>query len=214
MIRNQSSIQIIFAGLLFLTYVVISAVIWPSVVLAQGPAPFLKTPYFGTKDITSYYDHTSPLSQDQNVTYFDGRIGTVADCDEEFNRAYATTNGECLYYDGHEGVDFGTGYGAVLAAASGTVSQRGWNNPNNRLGGYGLFVDVQHAVIVCGQPVIYTTRYGHLSTIAVSLNQSVQAGQIIGSSGGTGNITGAHLHFSVLNQSNLNTDPFGWTGGV
>jgi len=181
--------------------------------MAQGPAPFLITPYYGTKVITSYYDHTFPLNQNQNVRYFDGRLGTVANCNPNFNRAYATATGECLYYDGHEGVDFATGYEAVLAAATGTVTQRGWNNINNRGSGYGLFVDIQHTVNVGGQYVVYTTRYGHLSAIAVSVNEVVQAGQIIGSSGSTGNSTAAHLHFGVLNQNNQNTDPFGWTGG-
>lgn len=140
-------------------------------------------------------------------------MGTTPNCDVNFNRAYGTAAGECLYYDGHEGVDFATGYGTVLAAASGTVSQRGWNNLNNRGAGYGLFVDIQHTVNVGGQNVVHTTRYGHLSAIAVSVNEVVQAGQIIGSSGSTGNSTGAHLHFGVLNQNNQNTDPFGWTGG-
>lgn len=104
-------------------------------------------------------------------------------------------------------------YEPVLAAASGTVTQRGWNNINDRGAGYGLFVDIQHTVNIGGQNVVYTTRYGHLSAVAVSVNSTVQAGQIIGSSGNTGNSSGAHLHFGVLNQNNQNTDPFGWTGG-
>ena len=213
MIRNQSFVRNVFAGLLLLTYVIIDATVWPSVVMAQGPASFLITPYYGTKSINSYYDHTFPLSQNQNVRYFDGRLGTVANCNPGFNRAYATATGECLYYDGHEGVDFDTGYETVLAAATGTVSQRGWNDPNNRSIGYGLFVDIQHTVNVGGQNVVYTTRYGHLSAITVSVSDVVQAGQIIGSSGNTGSSTGEHLHFGVLNQNNQNTDPFGWTGG-
>lgn len=211
--RNRSFLQRVLIGLLLLTAAVIGNLMLSSVAMAQGPAPFLVTPYYGTKNITSHYDHTFPLNQNQNVRYFDGRLGITANCDPSFNRAYATAIGECLYYDGHEGVDFATGYGPILAAASGTVTQRGWNNVNNRGAGYGLYVDVQHVISVGGQNVVYTTRYGHLSAIAVSVNQVVQAGQIIGSSGSTGNSSGAHLHFGVLNQNNQNTDPFGWTGG-
>lgn len=187
--------------------------LWPEVALAQGPSPFLSTPYYNSKSITAYYDHTFPLSQNQNVRYFDGQLGTVANCDPGFNRAYATTGGQCLYYDGHEGIDFGLNYEPILAAASGTITQVRWNDPANRNSGYGLFIDIQHTVNVGGQNVTYTTRYGHLSSTAVSLNQVVQIGQIIGTGGSTGNTTGAHLHFGVINQNNQNTDPFGWTGG-
>lgn len=86
MIRNQSSIQGVCAGLLLLTFVVIDTIVWPSVAMAQGPAPFLSTPYYGTQAITSHYDHDSPLNQNQNVRYFDDRLGTIANCDPDFAR--------------------------------------------------------------------------------------------------------------------------------
>ncbi len=54
--------------------------------------------------------------------------------------------------------------------------------------GYGKLVTIEHAR---GR----TTLYGHLSEIRVDIGQSVQAGDIIGRVGSTGNSTGPHLHF-------------------
>lgn len=85
----------------------------------------------------------------------------------------------------HTGVDLYVPSGtAVKASCGGTVTFAGWN------GGYGLCVDVSH-----GNGLV--TRYGHLSSIEVSVGQTVTQGQRIALSGATGNVTGAHLHFEV-----------------
>ena len=43
----------------------------------------------------------------------------------------------------------------------------------------------------------FSTRYAHMSSVAVSTGQYVTAGTIIGYEGNTGNSFGAHLHFEV-----------------
>ena len=43
-----------------------------------------------------------------------------------------------------------------------------------------------------------TTLYGHMSTRKVSVGQQVRQGDIIGITGSTGNSTGPHLHFEVV----------------
>lgn len=91
------------------------------------------------------------------------------------------------YWSGHLGIDIAAGAGApIYAADSGvvTMAQGGYNY------GYGNVIQIDH-----GNG--YSTVYGHLSAIFVSVCQSVSAGQQIGTSGATGNAQGAHLHFEV-----------------
>ena len=86
----------------------------------------------------------------------------------------------------HTGIDLYVPMGtAVKASCGGTVTLAGWN------GGYGWCVDISH-----GNGL--TTRYGHLSSIEVSVGQTVSQGQRIALSGASGNVTGPHLHFEVL----------------
>jgi len=90
------------------------------------------------------------------------------------------------YWSGHLGIDIAAGEGAgVYAADSGVVVFAGWAT-----GGYGYTVMIDH-----GNG--YQTLYAHLSQVAVSCGRSVGQGGAIGSSGSTGNSTGAHLHFEV-----------------
>ncbi|MFF1558407.1 LysM peptidoglycan-binding domain-containing M23 family metallopeptidase [Streptomyces sp. NPDC058279] len=85
----------------------------------------------------------------------------------------------------HTGVDFIASTGTtVKAVGAGTVVTAGWG------GAYGNEVVIRHADGKYSQ-------YGHLSQISVSVGQSVTAGQRIGLSGATGNVTGPHLHFEV-----------------
>jgi murein DD-endopeptidase MepM/ murein hydrolase activator NlpD len=50
------------------------------------------------------------------------------------------------------------------------------------------------------------TMYGHLSSIGVSVGQSVTPGQQIGLSGATGNTTGPHLHFEARTTAEYGSD--------
>jgi murein DD-endopeptidase MepM/ murein hydrolase activator NlpD len=85
----------------------------------------------------------------------------------------------------HSGVDFRVESGTPVAAtAPGTVVFAGWN------GGYGLMVEVDH-----GQG--FSTRYGHLTGVAVKEGDKLAAGIIIGFSGSTGRSTGPHLHYET-----------------
>ncbi|MFE1879461.1 transglycosylase family protein [Streptomyces diastatochromogenes] len=94
----------------------------------------------------------------------------------------------------HTGVDFLVPTGtSVHAAAAGHVVAAGWG------GSYGYQVVIRHAD---GR----YTQYAHLSAISVRAGQSVTAGQRIGRSGATGNVTGPHLHFEVRTGPGFGSD--------
>jgi len=85
----------------------------------------------------------------------------------------------------HEGVDLAAPQGtSVLAAREGTVSAAA-DDPV-----LGLHVVIEHEGGM-------RTVYGHLSSIAVVLNQTVRSGTMIGAVGSTGLSTGPHLHFEI-----------------
>ena len=89
------------------------------------------------------------------------------------------------YSSKHIGIDFGVPLGTnVKSTMSGQVVHAGWNNE-----GYGNLVIVQNGP--------YRTYYAHLSSIPVKVGDTVNAGQVIGLSGSTGNSTGPHVHYEV-----------------
>jgi murein DD-endopeptidase MepM/ murein hydrolase activator NlpD len=97
----------------------------------------------------------------------------------------------------HEGIDIAVGNGTpVVASASGTVIVAGW------MGGYGNLVVVDHGNGIA-------TAYGHNTSIAVGVGQSVAQGQLIAYSGNTGNSTGPHVHFEVRVNGGA-VDPLGY----
>ncbi len=94
----------------------------------------------------------------------------------------------------HAGVDIVVPEGTrVYASAPGRVITAGWE------GGYGLLVVLDH-----GDG--YTTYYGHLSALLVSVGQFVEIGQAIALSGNTGLSTGPHLHFEIR-RDGVTVDP-------
>ena len=93
----------------------------------------------------------------------------------------------------HSGMDIGCQYGdSVWASDSGTVILAGVN------GGYGNCIIIDHGYVNGDN---YSTLYGHLSSIGVSVGQSVSQGEYIGAVGSTGVSTGPHLHFEIRNSS-------------
>lgn len=97
---------------------------------------------------------------------------------------------------GHEGMDYGVGSGgAFYAAADGIVvhaSDRKWSSDTPS--GYGWHVVLNHGD--------YCTVYAHARPdLIVGIGQFVTAGQVVGYSGNTGNSTGYHLHFGVLDKT-------------
>jgi murein DD-endopeptidase MepM/ murein hydrolase activator NlpD len=102
------------------------------------------------------------------------------------------------YWEHHRAIDIGAWKGApVLAADSGYVVAAGWDDS-----GYGRTVVIDH-----GNG--FQTRYAHLQVYYVEVGDSVAKGQQIGEVGSTGNSTGPHLHFEVI-QNGVLRNPFGY----
>ena len=104
---------------------------------------------------------------------------------------------------GHAGLDFNGDTGdAVYAATDGRVTYAEYN-----YGGYGNLI-----MIIRRDGT--ETRYAHLSKISVKQGERVNAGDLIGRIGNTGDSSGSHLHFEVrVGSVPTPTDPEGlWTG--
>lgn len=115
----------------------------------------------------------------------------------------------------HNGIDMRTQIGntsirPVYAADDGTVDAvqtwDGHTRDERSMQSYGNRVDIRHANYK-GQKL--ATRYAHLFKYIVKAGQKVKAGQLIGYSGATGNVYGAHLHFEVL-LGGKRTNPLVW----
>ncbi len=97
-------------------------------------------------------------------------------------------------YGFHGGADYAATEGTrVLASRGGRVGELGVDPV------LGKYVILEHT----GG---FQTVYGHLSTIAVSLNDEVRSGMILGAVGSTGMVTGSHLHFEIR-QHGRSRDP-------
>ena len=127
-----------------------------------------------------------PLAHGYITSYYGGRIHPIF--------------GTASY---HSGVDIAQSTGTtIMASNKGQVVGAGWYD------GYGYTVMVYHGA--AGYD--YTTLYGHMSSISVSMGQAVSRGQKLGEVGSTGWSTGPHLHFQAMygNGYNLGStfDPF------
>ncbi|MGD6744666.1 murein hydrolase activator EnvC family protein [Streptomyces sp. BH106] len=109
-------------------------------------------------------------------------------------------SGGHLWAHTHTGQDFAVPTGTpVRAVGAGTVEYVGCGD------GFGNQVVLRHADG-------YYTQYAHLSRIGVSTGDHLDAGEVLGLSGATGNVSGPHLHFEVriTPQFGSAIDPLPW----
>jgi len=97
----------------------------------------------------------------------------------------------------HNGVDFGSGRGAeVFAASSGKVALAQYN------GTYGNYIIIEHNDGT-------SSVYAHLERITTTKGSPVRKGEVIGYTGSTGRSTGPHLHYEVRIKG-IPVDPKGY----
>ncbi len=96
------------------------------------------------------------------------------------------TGGKCR---SHAGVDISANYGTpIYAVAAGKVSVAAYSSD-----GYGNKVVIQHNI----NGKVYTTLYGHMSSIKAKKGDVVTKDTVIGYVGSTGRSQGNHLHLNI-----------------
>ena len=98
----------------------------------------------------------------------------------------------------HEGVDIRAKRGTpVLAAGDGKVIDATDRYRGGKSWGKVVVIDHGHGLV---------TRYAHLDDYKINKGDRVTAGDVIANVGSTGNATGPHLHFEVI-ENGANVDP-------
>lgn len=91
----------------------------------------------------------------------------------------------------HGGIDldvYGYSRSPIYSSCAGTVAKTGYS------ASYGY-----HVIVDCGEE--WSTLYGHMSAIYVSVGDPVSGGEsVLGTTGNTGFSTGEHLHFEIMYQ--------------
>ena len=141
---------------------------------------------------------TEPVSPEK---YWDGLFQSPLpapfnDCWPSYFGSRRSYNGSAYSYF-HTGLDFCGGVGTdILAPAAGVVVFAG---PMTVRG---------NATIIDHGWGVYTA-YLHQSEIIVQAGTAVEAGQVIGKVGGTGRVTGPHLHWEIW-AGGVQVDPLDW----
>jgi murein DD-endopeptidase MepM/ murein hydrolase activator NlpD len=164
--------------------------------------------------INAVFDYSSPnYNYDEFVISYTGEMGEKRhgfredgysqDSGENFvingNYMAANLGAQYLFYDGHPGIDYKTGYDANLySTGPGTFNYWG--------GKYNIgFIDHNNG---------YRTYYLHTEYYVFSDGDQISAGGIlIGISGDKGSEGGPHLHLEIRKQIGntwVEVDPYGW----
>ncbi len=138
-------------------------------------------------------EFTSPAIRYADSTYFTSRFGD--------RRTYEGQGTDLKITGFHTGLDFGGGTGLPISApAAGRVVFAG---PLTVRG---------NATIIDHGWGVYSGIF-HQSEIKVNVGDMVEQGQTIGLVGGTGRVTGAHLHWEIW-VNGIQVDPLDWLNGT
>ena len=106
----------------------------------------------------------------------------------------------------HSGIDLVKGHKEpIYAFVPGVVIHAQIGITGSGYGGYGN-------VVVIKDKNCNTHLYAHLDTIGVNVGDIVLAGDIVGTQGATGRVTGSHLHYEVRRDGKLlqHVDPIAY----
>jgi murein DD-endopeptidase MepM/ murein hydrolase activator NlpD len=94
----------------------------------------------------------------------------------------------------HNGVDLPCTRGTLVYASGDAVVDKAY--PQGYNGGFGRQVILDHGFG-------YKTRYAHLNKVLVKPGDKITRGQLIGELGRSGGVTGPHLHYEVIYNSEV-----------
>ncbi|HEY3473280.1 MAG TPA: peptidoglycan DD-metalloendopeptidase family protein [Anaerolineales bacterium] len=146
------------------------------------------------------YSIISPATPTQ---YWSGVFASPAVYPDEFtslygrHRAYRALGSDLVVEGFHTGLDFAGGEGLQIFAPA----------PGRVVFAAPLTVRGNATIIDHGWGVY--SGFWHQSQIAVQVGQMVETGQVIGFVGGTGRVTGAHLHWEIW-VNGVQVDPLDW----
>ena len=131
----------------------------------------------------------SPAIQYESTGYFTSKFGN--------RRTYNGIGTDLKIYGFHSGLDFGGGNGLpITSPAPGIVVYTG-------------LLDVRGNATLIDHGWGVFSGFWHQSEIKVSPGDFVDTGQVIGLVGGTGRVTGAHLHWEIW-VNGIQVDPEDW----
>jgi murein DD-endopeptidase MepM/ murein hydrolase activator NlpD len=134
-------------------------------------------------------DFYSPASEYADATYYTSRFGN--------RRTYIGTGTELSIQGFHTGLDFGGGTGLPITAPA-----------------RGKVVIAENWTVRGGTTIIdhgwgVYSGFWHQSKFNVQVGDIVEQGQVIGEVGGTGRVTGPHLHWELW-VNGIQVDPYDW----
>jgi N-acetyl-anhydromuramyl-L-alanine amidase AmpD len=120
-------------------------------------------------------------------------VATIKTTSTPYGTRCCGTTGRPHYWGGHihKGIDIAGPIGTPIRAAwSGTVIKANWGTA------FGNHIVIDTDRLPDGSAGLWVL-YAHLSKKLVSVGSRVEAGQVIGEMGISGNVTGSHLHMEV-----------------
>ena len=145
----------------------------------------------------------SIISPATPTQYWNGVFASPAVYPDEFtslfgrHRLYRGTGTDLVIEGFHTGLDFAGGEGLQISAPA----------PGQVVFAAPLTVRGNATIIDHGRGVY--SGFWHQSQVSVQVGDRVETGQVIGLVGGTGRVTGAHLHWEVC-VNGVQVDPLDW----
>lgn len=147
--------------------------------------------YINNWEENSYYNVQKKLEAPNEIWQKPVDNGTITDVFGNRNNPVTGKN------ENHKGLDIGVPMNTeAKAVKSGVVIDKGYSSS------YGNWVKYE---TYDG----YVIRYAHLSSVAVEKDQEIKQGQVIAYTGSTGNSTGPHLHYEIM-ENNEYINPYGY----